>query len=64
VNAIAPGFFPTKMTRGILEMVGDEARARRRSPHRRPEDLKGVVALFASDAARSSPGRSSPSTAA
>ena len=51
VNAIAPGFFPTRMTRGILEMVGDEAA--RKAPLRRiggPEDLKGVVALFASDA--------------
>ena len=51
VNAIAPGFFPTKMTRGILEMIGDEAA--RKAPLRRiggPEDLKGIVALFASDA--------------
>jgi len=51
VNAIAPGFFPTKMTRGILEMVGDDAA--KRAPLRRvggPEDLKGVVALLASEA--------------
>ena len=51
VNAIAPGFFPTKMTRGILEMIGDEAA--RKAPLRRiggAEDLKGIVALFASDA--------------
>ncbi len=51
VNAIAPGFFPTRMTKGILEMVGDGAAAL--APLRRlggPEDLKGVVALLASDA--------------
>jgi NAD(P)-dependent dehydrogenase (short-subunit alcohol dehydrogenase family) len=51
VNAIAPGFFPTKMTRGILEMIGDDAA--KRAPLQRiggPEDLKGVVALLASDA--------------
>jgi len=51
VNAIAPGFFLTKMTRGVLDMVGEELR--QRAPLRRiggPEDLKGVVALLASDA--------------
>jgi NAD(P)-dependent dehydrogenase (short-subunit alcohol dehydrogenase family) len=51
VNAIAPGFFPTKMTKGILEMLGDEAA--NHAPLKRvggPEDLKGVVALLASDA--------------
>jgi len=51
VNAIAPGLFPTRMTRGILEILGDEAG--RRAPLGRvggPEDLKGLTALFASDA--------------
>ncbi|HSV18139.1 MAG TPA: SDR family oxidoreductase [Casimicrobiaceae bacterium] len=51
VNAIAPGFFPTKMTRGVLEMIGDDAA--RKAPLGRiggAEDLKGVTALFASDA--------------
>ena len=51
VNAIAPGLFPTKMTRGVLEMIGDEAA--KRAPLGRiggPEDLKGVIALLASDA--------------
>ena len=51
VNAIAPGFFPTKMTKGLLEMIGDDAA--KRAPLQRmggPEDLKGVVALLASDA--------------
>jgi gluconate 5-dehydrogenase len=51
VNAIAPGFFPTKMTKGLLEMIGDAAA--RKAPLGRiggPEDLKGATALFASDA--------------
>ena len=51
VNAIAPGYFATKMTRGILEMIGDDAA--KRAPLQRiggAEDLKGVVALLASDA--------------
>jgi len=51
VNAIAPGFFPTKMTKGIMEMMGDAVAER--APMKRvggPEDLKGVTVLFASDA--------------
>src|SRR5206468_5374334 len=51
VNAIAPGFFPTKMTKGIMEMMGDAVAER--APMKRvggPEDLKGVAVLFASDA--------------
>lgn len=51
VNAIAPGFFPTKMTKGVLETAGDSIADR--APLRRvggPEDLKGLVAVFASDA--------------
>src|SRR6202140_4466357 len=51
VNAIAPGFFPTKMTKGIMEMLGDEVA--NKAPLKRvggPEDLKGIAALFATDA--------------
>ena len=51
VNAIAPGLFPTKMTKGLIELLGD--RAATRAPLNRvggAEDLKGVTALFASDA--------------
>jgi NAD(P)-dependent dehydrogenase (short-subunit alcohol dehydrogenase family) len=51
VNAIAPGFFPTKMTKGIMEMLGDQVA--KKAPLGRvggPEDLKGIVVLLASDA--------------
>jgi gluconate 5-dehydrogenase len=51
VNAIAPGLFATKMTKGILEMMGE--RAADHTPLKRiggPEDLKGITALLASDA--------------
>src|SRR3984893_15031765 len=51
VNAIAPGFFPTRMTKGIMAMLGDEVADK--APLKRvggPEDLKGLTVLFASDA--------------
>ena len=51
VNAIAPGFFPTKMTKGIIEMLGDKVGEH--APLKRmggPEDLKGLTVLLASDA--------------
>ncbi|HUA76311.1 MAG TPA: SDR family oxidoreductase [Acetobacteraceae bacterium] len=51
VNAIAPGFFPSKMTRGTLERFGAGITAR--TPLGKlggPHDLKGAALLFASDA--------------
>ncbi|MFZ6672288.1 SDR family oxidoreductase [Undibacterium sp. Xuan67W] len=54
VNAIAPGFFPSKMTKGILEHLGEEKLAKE-APLQRigdDEDLKGVALLFASDAGK------------
>lgn len=53
VNALAPGFFPSKMSRGMLERMGDEAA--RRAPLRRlgdDEDLQGALLLFASRAGK------------
>ena len=54
VNAIAPGPFPTKMSAGMFAHVGADQLAAK-APLRRTgddEDLKGVVALFASDAGK------------
>jgi len=51
VNAIAPGFFPTKMTKGLMEMMGE--RVASKAPLNRvggPEDLKGITVVLASDA--------------
>jgi len=53
VNAIAPGLFPTRMTKGIIDIMGDDAA--KHQPLRRmggPEDLKGIIAVLASDAGR------------
>jgi gluconate 5-dehydrogenase len=54
VNAIAPGFFPSKMTKGILASIGAEALAQQAPLGRLgdDEDLKGAVLLFASDAGK------------
>ncbi|MEO7031970.1 MAG: SDR family oxidoreductase [Herbaspirillum sp.] len=54
VNAVAPGFFPSKMTKGVLEKLGKEEMARH-APLQRigdDEDLKGIALLFASDASK------------
>jgi NAD(P)-dependent dehydrogenase (short-subunit alcohol dehydrogenase family) len=54
VNAIAPGFFPSKMTKGVLAAVGADKLASEAPLGRLgdDEDLKGAVALFASDAGK------------
>ena len=54
VNAIAPGFFPSKMTKGILDKLGTD-NIRNKAPLLRigdDEDLKGAAVLFASDASK------------
>lgn len=53
VNAVCPGFFETKMAAGYLEALGKEATML--APLGRvgkQDDLKGVVAFFASEASR------------
>ena len=54
VNALAPGFFPSKMTQGVISHFGAEALARF-APLERigdDEDLKGAALLFASEAGK------------
>ena len=54
VNALAPGFFPSKLTHGVLAAFGEDKLARG-APLGRigdDEDLKGAAILFASDAGK------------
>jgi gluconate 5-dehydrogenase len=53
VNAICPGFIPTKMSRGRIDTVGETLRAR--TPSRKlgeETDLNGLAVLLASEASR------------
>lgn len=55
VNAICPGWFPSRMTKGILDELGVGKAAIQKSPLHRlgdEEDLKGIVVYFASEASR------------
>src|SRR5947208_3998076 len=54
VNALAPGFFPSRMTKGLLQQQGADNMAKR-SPLQRlgdDDDLKGAALLFASAAGK------------
>jgi len=62
VNAIAPGFFPSKMTKGLLQQVGADNMAKR-APLLRlgdDDDLKGAALLFASAAGKHITGQTLP----
>jgi gluconate 5-dehydrogenase len=53
VNAICPGFFPSKMTRGVLEKIEKKVIARTALQRLGgDEDLKGTVVFLASEASR------------
>jgi gluconate 5-dehydrogenase len=54
VNALAPGMFPSKMTKGTFDRIGADVLAAH-APLRRvgdDDDLKGAVVLFASQAGK------------
>lgn len=55
VNALAPGFFPSKMTKGLMQAAGGGDEIAKHAPLLRigdDEDLKGAALLFASDAGK------------
>jgi gluconate 5-dehydrogenase len=54
VNALAPGFFPSRMTKGLMAAIGEDKLAEH-APLKRigdDEDLKGAALLFASRAGK------------
>lgn len=54
VNSIAPGFFPTKMASGLMDIEGGLEKLSAASPNRRmgqPEDVAGTVVYLCSRAA-------------
>jgi NAD(P)-dependent dehydrogenase (short-subunit alcohol dehydrogenase family) len=54
VNTICPGFFPSKMSNGLLDEVGSDTMAAHAPLNRLgdDEDLKGLCVLYASDAGK------------
>ena len=53
VNAVAPGFFPTKMSRGLTDAFGEQiARSVPLGRMGEEDDLKGVTVFLASEASR------------
>lgn len=54
VNALAPGFFPSRLTQGLIDAVGTDTMTARVPLQRlgSDQDLMGAALLFASDASR------------
>ncbi|KIW09234.1 uncharacterized protein PV09_00161 [Verruconis gallopava] len=53
-NTVAPGFFPSKLANGLIEILGGQKQLEHENPRRRlgePEDIAGVMVYLASPAA-------------
>lgn len=53
-NTVAPGFFPSKLANGLIEILGGEQELKDWNPRKRlgePEDIAGVMVYLASPAA-------------
>lgn len=54
VNTVAPGFFPSKLASGLIEILGGEEELARANPRKRlgePNDIAGVMLFLCSKAA-------------
>lgn len=52
-NTVAPGFFPSKLANGLIEILGGEEELNDANPRKRlgePEDIAGVMVWLASPA--------------
>jgi NAD(P)-dependent dehydrogenase (short-subunit alcohol dehydrogenase family) len=52
-NTVAPGFFPSKLANGLIEILGGQAELERENPRGRlgePEDIAGVMLFLCSKA--------------
>jgi len=52
-NTVAPGFFPSKLANGLIEMLGGQQELEENNPRKRlgePEDIAGVMIFLCSPA--------------
>ena len=52
-NTVAPGFFPSKLANGLIEMLGGQEELEEDNPRKRlgePEDIAGVMVFLSSPA--------------
>ena len=52
-NTVAPGFFPSKLANGLIEMLGGQEELEENSPRKRlgePQDIAGVMVFLCSPA--------------
>lgn len=53
-NTVAPGFFPSKLANGLIEILGGQQELQENNPRKRlgePEDIAGVMVFLCSPAA-------------